>query len=285
MSDSTDIQDAIDAGVAIAEPNPLDPGVELYTQVVPAGGQLQTIDVQKHLEPYLSRPRRKTGTVHVHSADSFVDYLEKHAVPETEVFADTSRHSLVGVINAHQEAVSTEDATASDRGAGHGDHRVALELVKTDAWKAWVALDRKYMDQLAFANHIEDNAIDILSPDPATLLEIIESFQASTSVEFKSAQRLHSGQVNFNYAETGGARAGQTGELEVPTEFKLELAPFEGGATYPVTARFRYRIQNSALLLSYHLVRPEDVLRQAFVDYVLQVDQSVAAPVFRGRPE
>ena len=284
-SETTEIQDAIDAGVLIGDPNPIDPDVDFYTHVVPAGGTVHTVDVQQLLTPYLSRPRRKTGTVHLHSAESFIDYLKKHAVPETEVYADTARHALVAVINAHQEAEASEDAVAADLGAGFGDHRVQLELVKTDAWKAWLGKNRQYMPQMEFANHIEDNSIDVVVPDPATVLEIIESFQASTSVEFKSAKRLHSGQVQFDYTETGTARAGENGDLEVPTEFGLELAPFEGGKTYEVTARFRYRINSGNLALSYHLVRPEDILRQAFIDYVQAVENEVTAPVFRGRPE
>lgn len=278
---------AVNAGLAAAGPRELFDDDRFLTQLVPAGHTLKVIDREELEEKFRLRPRRKTGTVHVHTAASFIGYLEKHALPETEVWADVSKHKLVAVINAHEMVPQPGTSTAvdDDKGAGHGDHRVALELVQSPAWKAWLALDRKYVGQVDFANHLEDNALDIVRPDAATMLEIAESFQASTSVEFKAAHRLASGQVNLQYTENGGARAGEHGDIEIPTEFTISVAPFEGHDPYDLTARFRYRIRNGELALSYHLVRPDDVLRQAFLDYVDTVDNAIEAPVFRGRPE
>jgi len=280
----TEAQAGFNAGVAIAGARPLGDSTRFFTQIVPAGGQLVSIDEEDLLDHHRPRPRRKTGTVRVHTADSFAGYLDKHAIPETEVWADYPEQRLVGVINAHQDAVSSEDATAADHGAGYGDHRIELELVKTDAWTAWERNDRKWLDQKAFAEHIEDQAIDVVAPDSATMLEIAQSFHATTGVNFTGAQRLHSSEVTLKYEENTAAKAGEKGDIEIPTQFQLTLRPFEGGEDYTVYARFRYRLSGGQLALSYHLVRPGDVLREAFNDYVNAVDVAVEAPVFRGRP-
>ncbi|HEX6518117.1 MAG TPA: DUF2303 family protein [Nocardioidaceae bacterium] len=285
-SAATNTAAAVNAGLAAAGPRPLDEK-RFSTQVIPAGAQLKVIDQEELLEKFRARPRRKTGTVHVHTPDSFIDYLTKHALPETEVWADITRARLVAVINAHVGVAGIEspDATDADELAGYGDHRVNLELITTDAWKAWTANNKRWLDQMTFAEHIEDNALDVVSPDSATMLEIAESFQATTKAQFKSGKRLHSGQVTLQYEEDQGARAGENGDIDIPKVFTLDLTPFEGGKTYSVDARFRYRISGPQLALSYHLVNPQDVLRQAFIDYVTAVQNEINAPVYSGRPE
>ncbi len=227
-------------------------------------------------------PRRKTGTVHVQDASSFIEYLAKHALSATEVWADLSRTRLVGVINAHDEA--SEDRI-TEGVAGHGDHRVALELLPTKAWQKWTGRDKQWLNQSEFAEHLEDNAVDILNPDAATMLEIAEHFHAAVGADFKSAQRLSDGNVSLRYEETTTARAGQSGDLEIPKTFTVALAPFEGAERVPVDARFRYRINSGKLVLSYALLNVEEIAQRVFLDYVDSVRAEITAPLFQGRPE
>ena len=272
---------AIDAGVKIAGPQPLhDPDGRFFTQLVPAGARVENIDLAQLGQSLAAHPHRKQGTVHVQDAQSFIDYVGKHQLDCTEVYADLSRQKLVAVINAH--AGSSDD---TDGVAGHGDHRCALELLPTREWQVWTARDKKALPQTEFAEHLEDNAHNVVSPDGATMLEIASSLLASTSVDFKSASRLHDGQVTFRYEETTQARAGQTGDLDIPTTFTLSLRPFEGADPVDVVARFRYRITSGNLALSYALLNPEDIARQAFLDHVDVVRDEIAPPVFQGRPE
>lgn len=272
---------AIAAGMALAEPVQVADG--LAAVVVPSGGELFKVDLNAHLDKYAYFPRRKTGTVHVQDSESFVAYVAKHGLAESEVFADPARRALVGVINAHSAA---DQENNSEAVAGHGDHRVALELIHSPEWKVWLAKDKQWMDQQAFAEHLEDNAADITVPDAATMLEIAQTFHASTDSEFKSASRLHSGEVTLNYVETIGASAGQKGEMEIPTEFTITLAPYAGQSDRcDMTARFRYRIRQGTLTLSYALVRPEDHARDVFTAIVDDVRGGITQPVFVGRPE
>jgi len=100
------------------------------------------------------------------------------------------------------------------------------------------------------------------------MLELAQSFQAKTKVDFESAQQLANGRRSLQFKETVDARAGQKGEIEIPAEFKLALKPFVGTDPYAVTARFRYRINGGNLLIGYKLNRPADVQRSAFGDIV-----------------
>ncbi len=282
----TSVSDAIQAGLLIAEADRIGESDRFFTQLVPAGAKLEQIDLHKLEDAYADRPRRKTGVVHVRDAESFIVYLAKHGLPETEVWADTKGSALVGVINAHQAAQGDAASQSSDvEGlAGHGDHRVLLELVLSKEWQTWNQLDRQWLSRQDFAEHIEDNAIDVIVPDGATMLEIAQSFQATLNSEFKEAQRISSGEVAFKYVETVQAQAGQAGEFEVPTSFVVAMSPFEGGDPVEVEAKFRYRLRAGELKVSYALTRPHDIQRQAYLDLVQAVADGIPHPVFRGRP-
>lgn len=274
------VRDAVTAGLLAAGPQQVTE--DLFTQTVPDGARVERIDLRELEEKYSHHPRRKTGTVHVQDADSFTGYLRKHGREHTEVWADPARKTLVGVINAHAAAHDHE----FDGLAGHRDHRVALELIHSDPWTAWTSRDKQWMDQATFAEHLEDNAADVIDPDAATMLEIAQHFHATTGVNFKSAQRLHSGEVSFIHEEQVGARAGQTGDIDIPTQFLLEVSPYAGmDALAQVIARFRYRIRQGQLSLSYALVRPEDHARSVFDTIVASVDADISQPIYTGRPE
>ena len=278
---------AVLAGYAM-KPAPVeleDDGNRFHVVVRP-DGSVVTIDTdaleqdfKKKYEVDAVHPIRKRGTVHVQDADSFIGYIHKHGLPETEIFADLGSMTLVGVINAHAEA--SDDV---EQAAGHGDHRVVLELVKTDAWKAWRERDKKPMTQEQFAEHLEDRANDVVHPDAATMLEIASSLIGSASVDFKSGIRLSDGQVQFRYEESTGARAGESGDIEIPQTFTIAVPPFEGADLVELTARFRYRLNSGNLTLFYALLNPDDLVRQAFVEYVDVVSESVTQPLFKGRP-
>lgn len=277
----SDIDAAILAGIELSRPTPLSE-VEgrFYTQLVPAGAKVEVHDLEQMAQALADHPHRKSGTVLVHDAASFVGYIEKHGLDATEVWADQAKRQLVAVINAHATTIAADD----EGPAGHGDHRVALELIHSEEWVAWQVKDKTWMNQADFAEHLEDNAINVVDPDAATMLEIAESFQATRSADIKAGTRLNSGLVQIRYEETETARAGHTGEFEIPTEFTLMLRPFVGSAPVEVTARFRYRIAGGNLHLSYALLRAGDVARDSFTGIVDEVAAAVTQPVYLGRP-
>lgn len=271
-----DAQTIVDTATRATAPTPLDEE-RFFSVVVPEGGHLEVIDLEKHLDAFRDRPRRKTGAYTVHDADSFVTYLDKHALPETEVWADTTRATITAVINAH-----TESDDPGPGSAGWQDHRATYTVRHTDAWNAWRAHDGKLLDQNTFAEHIEDRSVDIVRPTAADMLELAQTFQATIGVSFESSKLLSSGQRQLEYKETVESRAGRRGQLEIPRDFDLALVPFEGAEAYKVTARFRYRITDGQLRIGYRLERPDDVVRGAFLDVVEDIRNQVEAPVFRG---
>ena len=285
----TDMQTIVDTAQEAVEPKliPTDDGVKrLYSVIVPNGADHVIVDVEQRLTPYLARPRRKTGRVGFTDPASLVGYLAKHKMPETEAFADADAGTITAVINAHEgyaEGDEPSDSPAYSGLAGWGDHTATLTLRATDDWTHWTENDGKWFSQTEFAEFIEQHLPCCVSPDGATMLELAQTFKATKAVKFEQSKRLKSGETKLEYREDIEAKAGSRGSLDIPDEIALALAPFERGEAYRVTARLRYRIINDGLLaLSYVLIRPRDVLLDAFGQSAAAIADESGVEIWHG---
>lgn len=268
MTDIDNVQTIVDTALLGAEPAELQLG-KFYAYL----GKNGVHEVDLTGSQYTGIPARKQGTTVVRDAESFRKYYEKHADAGTEVYANAERLSVTAVLDAH-----TGDAARWE------GHRLTLSLAKTDAWRQWLELDGKLMGQEQFAEFLEDHLPELVDPDAATMLEIAQSFQAATKVEYQSGTRLATGQRQFQFVETMNAKAGQKGQLTIPEVFAIALVPFEGSAAYKLTARLRYRIVDTQLRIGYKLERPADTLTAAFGDVVTAIGEAIEQPVMNGTP-
>lgn len=235
------------------------------------GDRVHQIDLTG--DQYREVPKRKRGTVVVRDVPSFLAYYAKHSDEHTEVYADREHRTITAVLDAHQA-----DA------ARWGQHRLGLQLTHSESFHAWAGHDRKTLPQLAFAEFVEDHRSDITSPPAAELLELAQSFEATTKVTFRSGTRLKSGQRTLSYVEEQNASGG-SGDLVIPDEFDLVLPIFEGASVAdPLTARLRFRINDGKLFMVYVLDRLAEAIDAAFEGVVSEVDEGVSVPILRGVP-
>lgn len=242
----------IDAATRAAKPKALDDRNQVYTLLVPEGAKAEVIDVKDYLDANLDAPRRTSGTYRLATVASFVDYVKAHETDAQTIWVDEKARKVTAVFN---------DATPA--APAWRDHRAELALRLTDEWAHWTSKDGSLIGQEDFAEHIEDGVGEITEPDGATMLEIAQSFHATTNASFRAAHRLADGQVQVQYDEEVTASAGKKGELQIPQTFKLAVAPFVGEDRYALTARLRYRIQGGKLRIGYKLDHPERALRDA----------------------
>jgi uncharacterized protein YfdQ (DUF2303 family) len=268
VTNTDNVQTIVDTTLRAAPPVALEIG---KIHAFHTAGGVKTVDLTG--PEHTGLPPRKQGTTTVRDFTSFTAYWEKHADDNSEVYADSERLTVTAVLDAH---------TAADaRWAGH---RLHLALRETTAWKQWLHMDGELMDQEKFAEFIEDHLPELLDPVAADMLEIAQSFQAASKVDFQSASRLASGQRQFQYVETTTAKAGQKGQLTVPETFVVGLVPFEGSEGYRLTARLRYRIGQNGLRLGYKLERPDEIRKTAFADVVKAIGEQIDQPVMNGTP-
>jgi uncharacterized protein YfdQ (DUF2303 family) len=140
------------------------------------------------------------------------------------------------------------------------------------------------MSQTRFAEHIEDRTPDLVEPSAADMLEVAQSIEATNGLKFESGSLLQSGQKRFVYTEKIEARAGQRGELDIPTQIKIKLPVWRGvDIAVEMTARFRFRITPDGLQLAYVLDQLDDQVDAAWSALLDELTSKISVPVLAGK--
>lgn len=218
----------------------------------------------------LDAPARKSGEIQMRDADSFCRLIADQKTDTTKIYGNQQTPSFKAVFNDHGNT------------AGWRDHSVSYLCPLSVEWKLWLGANKRQMNQEAFAQFIEDNAPDCVSPDAATMIEISRTLEAKKKVNFASAIRLSNGESELSYEEEISGTASK-GKLKVPETFSIGIAVLEGGPRYAVHARLRYRIADKGVLtLWFDLDRPHKVLEDAVEEVWASIEKTTGLPIFNG---
>jgi len=275
-------------------------------EVVIAGGEASAIRVGDNESIYVidqssrrNRPERPTGTIVVHDGESFASAVLARLDPDRgdlTVYANDESLMLTAVLNDDEPGK-----------AGWRDYRVEWRLRKTPEWDEWERASGTLMGQERYATFIEDHLDQIKVPSPSTMLELAQTFEATMHGRYKQQSRLGTGARALVYEEEieQGATSTEGTNLVLPEKMELAMRPFYGAVVfsdddtyveglYPVDALVKFKIEQhpKGLQIGHKLVRPDEVLRQAFSVLVEQVGEALEAvplkapapPAVHGRP-
>jgi uncharacterized protein YfdQ (DUF2303 family) len=204
-------------------------------------------------------------------AQSFIAYVKTYGAETARIFAEQDRTQITAILDYHQPGQ-----------AAYGAHKAICVLPHSEQWRAWVGIDGQAVPQAAFAEFIEENALDIYEPASADVLEIARSLQIKQTVEFSSSVNLANGATQLKYVEEQDGKG--RGNIEVPQKIKLGLPVFFGGDLVEVWAFLRTRIKDGKLSFIVKLHRRELIIREEFNRIVARVgDETGITPLF-GRP-
>lgn len=225
------------------------------------------------LEKMLSHPTRKRGNVVMRDTASFIAFVKMQKTEHTLVYGNKKNPGFVAVFN--------DNATNQP---GWGDYRATYTCPHSTEWETWTAKNGKTMSQVEFAQFIENNLPDMVTPPAADMLEISRSLEAKKKVNFASAIRLSNGENELTYEEQISGTAAK-GKLKVPEEFQIGIPVLEGGLMYAVKARLRYRISdNGQLAMWYELIRPHKIVEDAVNTVWHEIEQKVEMTLLNGAP-
>lgn len=249
-----DVAAALEAGRLLAAPITLPGGAPIA--LVPDGFQIED------LQQFAPRPAYVRAKVEAENFKSFSEYFNKFKTTHSTIFASRLKQIVAGVIDYHQ----------SKGEAAHGAHVVRYAAPLSIEWQRWTGIDGKFLDQVAFAQFIEENQLDIREPASADILEIANELTTKRKVDFSSGTRLHDGVQQLSYVETVEETTSK-GHIDVPVKFVLGVPIYFGGEQYKVEAFLRYRIADDRKLkFRVDLHRRQYIEQAAFEDLVKQIE-------------
>lgn len=243
---------------------------EQYAAIVPNGATVEMLHPgdERDRERAGLAPVRPSGNPYFFDTDSFVRYILKHGNDASEIYADTQKQLIVAVLDWHDEE------------PGWGVHRATLKFRPDPDWIAWEKIDRRPMSQQEFAEFLEDQRWDIVTPSAAAVMEACSNLEVTTSAAFSSRTRLSDGTTAFSYSEDQ-----RTGQVKVPQAITLKLYPFSGSEPYEVHARIRTSIKDQKLTFKVLIDRPHKVVETAMETEINKISEAVLSlgvSVFNG---
>ena len=265
----------------------------LYT-TVDAAGNVTIVETpgytDNHNDLRAARPRTVERSVTLLDVPSFVNYLARN----TDLHVDNPGMTTTDIGTDHLHSDGSLELWADldgrrilgilDGSDGWRRHQATLKLTTSREWDEWMAIDGKLLDQVKFAEFVEDHLSTIGAPDGGTILDITQTLQATGGSTVRQQHILATGQRAFRYEETVEAKAGVKGDLKVPGELTLVLRPFQGSDPISVPARLRFRVGSQGLSIGVKLSEPHRVLENAFELIVSQVQTASPVLVTYGRP-
>lgn len=239
---------ALNAGAANTALRFLLPDGRTPVAVIPKGYKLEVVN-RALVDRWRGNPQRKAGFFHFGTVESFIRYVTAHKTADTAIFvkADDAGAKFYAILNFHGAEPS------------FNDHVACVVLEATNEWLVWNANAGRKMSQKDFATFLEDNTDLFTSPGGLELLELVTTLEGKAHVDIVQGIKLQTGAVNLSYNETielkGGGSGSQAGQMTIPKELKVAIAPFEGTHVANMSARLRYRIDNRKITLWYEPIK------------------------------
>ncbi len=250
------------------------PGLSIAHAAVPKGCELKEIKLD--LEKYLDHPRRTVAKASFSNVPSFLEYVKRHADPDTTVAwcrFDPQTYTLdfTAVFDDH-----------SPDAAGWRGHKAVLVPEFSAEWKAWKGKNAQSFAQVAFAEWIQEHEDDIATanglPTSLQMLTMATNFVLNEERTLKSSVRLQSGGVRLTYIADPDKNT--TEDMQMFERFGLGIPVFHGGAAWSIGARLKYRNNSGKLSFSYELVRADKVHQGAAMELIEQVRGGLGAVPF-----
>ena len=239
--------------------------------LVPEGFRLEAAHDPHALPPHII----KTAVV-VDQRASLSAYVNRFSDARSILIADYDAGSIKAVLDWHFDNAVVDGGSLDPQPR---EHSCTLKLRPSEEFKRWAEMENSFHGQAEFAAFLEENAVDVIDPEPAVLIEISRDLEGTQGVTFKSSTRLENGDRSFVYETETRAK----GDIKVPREFVLSIPLYEGEEPVPLRCAFRWRINGGQLQMGFIWRRVEYQRRAHFMQIAIAAAEETGRPVFFGR--
>ncbi|UIK04876.1 DUF2303 family protein [Neorhizobium galegae] len=262
--------------------------------------------IKSHFDSWRDTPERKTGTAKATTLDSFIELTERHMTDHSVIFADTNwpKPSFTTVIDYHQMNIAnvvegSKDTFTTLGSPDKGHHRIHYPFPLSEEWQAWVAGNKKPMNQVDFAEFIEDRIGELAAPHedeitfweaklggkmayPNELQLLSRGLKIHAQTKVSNIVTLSSGEGEISFEEEHRDMKGD--KLTIPSLFIIQLPPFFQGEPTRVPVRLRYRAKEG-ITWFYQLYRPDQYITEQVMRDLARAASATGLPAYQGTPE
>ena len=266
----TDTSAALDAGQCLVI-------AEQKIQTAEEGGMpfiLKRDGAIVKLEELLLKPIRHKAKPTFKDAVSFLQYLAIYKTGSSVIFADISGDG--GSFKAMIDMAAPNDRSWHD-------HTATFTLETTEDWDKWIESNDKWLNQEDFCLFVERHTQNFFKPTGADFLEISHSIEATVGGQYKSGVRLQSGDRTLlvDMSTVASAKVGEM-TVEVPEQFSIVLAPFEGQNPQQMDCFLRFRCTSNGVLFKYEMQQVAKAVETSALEARSRIEQESTLPVFNG---
>lgn len=219
-------------------------------------------------------PVRPDQRVTVDDRASFVAYANRFSSDLSILVADYDALTISARLDWHP------GNDHQDFGFARADsHTVTLKLRPSEEFARWDEMENKFHPQDEFAQFIEENSVDVMMPDAASMIELSRDFEAQSATSFKSSIRLQNGDRALRYENETRALK----DIVIPDKFTLNIPLHAGEEPMQLSARFRWKAHAGGVLLGFQWHRVEYLRQGHFREIATLAAEETGLPVFFGR--
>lgn len=223
------------------------------------------------LEKWMAHPLRTQANTKLATQQDFVAYLKKHCVSPA-IFADRKALKFHAIMAYHNDVPEWLD------------HQATLVHERSQQLSTWVAKANVYMSQEAFAEFLDENLNDIMTPTPASVLDFVECLQCTRKETFRSAIKQTTGETSFVWTKENQAQE----SASILEDFTLGIPVWHRGEAIAIGARLYHRISEvegkAKLTFKYRLEHLERIIDKLWDEQIaaLRTELADICPVYEG---
>ncbi len=221
----------------------------------------------KSLENLLSAPLRQKISRPLFTVCDFIAYVNRFKRPETTVYCTD------GLITAVIDHRGTEAPTWDD-------HAVTVKIDRSEPLLRWLEKNKKPLSQEEFADFLEERALEIVVPQAAEILELVQELHVTKNSSVRSSVR-NNGRHSIAFNQDQQIK-GAGGGVDLPTSFEIRIEPFKRQkVTTDIRALLRVKLREEKPVFVFDLQRVEERLEQALGEITETISDLTKLPVYR----
>lgn len=235
--------------------------IDQHAPIICVEGEIRGIEAHAD-KPYRVRERREFLNL-----DGFIQYVSDHEYVATKVFFVGNRNGIAAeaIMDYHQ-----------GQDPSWCTHRALFASEIHDDFSFWSG--KKWMTQEMAASMLEQQYKNIIDPDSATLVELIDKFYATSTKTVSRKIDRTTGSIVAQYSDETNEKS----TVKIPKIIEVATPIFKGGKPVAYPIHVRYRITGDRPEFQFDMVDRDVLLEQAAGLMLEAIREGIESPVYEG---